>query len=78
MNLTIHCEGRKIRLEKLLASKSYTDDDQAIKEAIADGEITPDEGLQTIQTIAIGAKLKEATELEERLVEIEKSVGRQK
>ena len=72
----IYCEGRKVKIKKLRETKSYSEDGQAIKHAIADGEITPDEAWKIMQMLVADANLKERTELEARLVELEKCEGK--
>ena len=67
-----------VLIPKLAKAKTYTAKGDAIIEALANGEITPDNALKCAQTVMAGATLKEKTELEERLVEIEKSLGKQK
>ena len=64
-----------VLIPKLAKAKTYTDKGNAIIEALANGEISPDNALKSAQTVMAGATLKEKTELEERLVEIEKSLG---
>ncbi len=71
-----YCEGRKVKLKKLRETKSYSEDGQAIKYAIADGELTPDEALKIMQMLVADTNLKERTELEARLVELEKCEGK--
>ena len=56
-----HCEGRRITLKKLREAKGYNDIGEAIKNAMADGEVTPDEALKISQGIMNDANLKERT-----------------
>ena len=67
-----HCEGRRITLKKLREAKGYNDIGEAIKNAMADGEVTPDEAYKISQVIMNDANLKERTVWEDRLVELEK------
>ncbi len=67
-----------ILIPKLAKAKTYTEKGNAIIDALANGEVSPENALKSAQTVMAGATLKEKTELEERLVEIEKSLGKQK
>ncbi len=67
-----------VLIPKLAKAKTYTEKGDAIIEALAKGEISPDNALKASQVVMAGATLKEKTELEARLVEIEKSLGKQK
>ncbi len=65
----------KIDLPALIKAKTYTERADIVINALANSEITPEEGLKISQILMNGATLKEKTELEERLIEVEKSVG---
>lgn len=67
-------QNRHVDLPGLADAKTYTEKGEAVIQALATGGLSPDEALKISQTVMNGATLKEKTELENRLVEVEKSV----
>ncbi len=66
------CESQRPTLQGLRACKTAHEAGTAVMLCLANGEITPDEALKISQCFTNLANLKEKTELEGRLIELEK------
>ena len=60
-------ENRTLKLPELKKAKSFSAKAAVIIDAMSEGRLTPDEAKTLVDTIAVGAKIEEVTELKERL-----------